>query len=390
MTARFEEKCILGYFDQAAFERVMEAYNRVSEADVCVVDLQGKIVLGGTPCDNCLDEACRQAWLDAIKDTLRWGEVTASFCPGERLIWGVPVMLNERQLGGLVGRLPESEAFEKGEEGKLRDFRELCQALRVLVEQENLTNASLLATRRLRYTGEQERAHAIHAFKRGKHNSLRQLYLREESALFAAIRGGERRRAREILNRILVALHHHAGQRLDLLKSIFLELVVVMSRTAVEAGGNPEELLGRNFNMMAALSGLTTVDEVGQWLVRALEHLMDAIERARQEDAGALVSTALAYIEKNCGKNIQRDDVASVAGVSPSHFSFLIRQETGETFTDLLNHARVSRSAVLLRTTDAPLSQIALSCGFNDQSYFTKVFKKYRQTTPLKYRSQRK
>jgi transcriptional regulator GlxA family with amidase domain len=49
---------------------------------------------------------------------------------------------------------------------------------------------------------------------------------------------------------------------------------------------------------------------------------------------------------------------------------------------------RVDRAAELLSRTDKSLSLIALSTGFADQSYFTKVFKRYRRVAPLQYRRQ--
>lgn len=371
------------------FRRVAGEYGTHWHADLYAVDKDGSVVFGASPCRGCDEAACREARLRAVMATMRWGEVTASFCPGERLIWGVPLTVNECVVGGLIASLPETQAFEGADGEHLPDFRELCQALRLLAERENLTNASHLELRRLQYAGEQHRAYAIHSYKSGDHNSLRRLYLAEEPALFSAIRAGDRSAAREIINRILVALHHHAGSRTNLLKSVFLELVVVMCRTAVEAGGSPEELLGSNFNSMAALSALDTEEEIGCWLVNTLEHLMDAIERARRCDPGVLVSGAVAYIEQNCHHQIQRDDVAAAVGVSPSHFSFLIRRETGVTFTELLNQTRVDRACELLAKPTLSLSTIALKCGFQDQSYFTKVFNRYRGQTPLKYRKRK-
>ena len=47
---------------------------------------------------------------------------------------------------------------------------------------------------------------------------------------------------------------------------------------------------------------------------------------------------------------------------------------------------RIDRAAEMLARTDKEIAVIALECGFRDQSYFTKVFKRYRNTTPLRYR----
>ena len=360
--------------------------------------LAGQSVRGGCRRDRSgwARSSCRRALAarpatgsraSAIQEALRWGEPTVGFCPGQRLLWAVPLMRNEQVVGGLVANVSEKRVFSPVPPARRRwTCGVRAWSCASSLERENLTNASALALRRREYHDEQQRAYAIHSFKSQGHTSIRELYLREEPALFSAIRAGDRGQAREILNRVLVAIHHHAGNRLDLVKSFFLELVVSMCQTAVESGGDPEQLLGTNFASMTDLSRVDSEEELAGWLVATLEHLMDTIQATRRRDAATQLFDAIAYMERHCCERIGRDDVARAAGLSPSHFSYLIRQESGATFTDLLNRMRVDRAAELLSRTDKPLSLIALSTGFADQSYFTKVFKRYRKVAPLQYR----
>jgi len=368
------------------FARLARGYRRRWPVSLYAVDAEGRIVLGRPPCPERDCQPCEQARAFAIREALRWGEPTVGFCARQRLLWAVPLMDNERVTGGIVASVPERLAFSPSAQGRPLDIRRACADLREMTERENLTNASALALRRREYRDEQQRAYAIHSFKSQGHTGIRELYLREEPALFSAIRAGDRGQAREILNRVLVAIHHHAGSRLDLIKSFFLELVVSMCQTAVESGGDPEQLLGANFASMVDLAKSNTEEELSSWLVATLEHLMDTIQATRRRDAGTQLFDAIAYMERHCCERISRDDVARAAGFSPSHFSSLIRRESGSTFTDLLNRMRVDRAAELLSRTDRPLSLIALETGFADQSYFTKVFKRYRKVAPLQYR----
>ena len=117
------------------------------------------------------------------------------------------------------------------------DMRKACSALRTLLEDENLTNAAFLESRRHASMREQERAQAIHTMKLQGPTEIRQLYLRQEPELVAAIRKGDRREAREALDRILFVIMDRARDRFDLIKSYFMELITSVCRTAVEAGG---------------------------------------------------------------------------------------------------------------------------------------------------------
>jgi len=101
-----------------------------------------------------------------------------------------------------------------------------------------------------------------------------------------------------------------------------------------------------------------------------------------------MITATIRYVRENAGRELTRDETARAVGVSPSHFSHLIRERTGLSFTVLLRQARVELACDLMLNTDDSLADIAQRCGFNDQSYFTKVFARARQQTPRQFREQ--
>ena len=101
----------------------------------------------------------------------------------------------------------------------------------------------------------------------------------------------------------------------------------------------------------------------------------------------AIAPELLAYIEEHCCEKLGLSDLARRCFYNPSYFSRVFRQETGETFSGYLNRLRIERSKELLRHKELRLTDIAQMVGFEDQSYFTKVFKKLEGVTPLRYRS---
>ena len=78
--------------------------------------------------------------------------------------------------------------------------------------------------------------------------------------------------------------------------------------------------------------------------------------------------------------------LAETAGLSPSYFSALFVKVMGVSLREYINHVRVEEAKRLLTATDYPLSQIAVSVGFSDQSYFSKVFKQITGISPNRYR----
>ena len=79
-------------------------------------------------------------------------------------------------------------------------------------------------------------------------------------------------------------------------------------------------------------------------------------------------------------------DVASYFHISVPYASDLIRQVTGKNFTALVLEERMKESEKLLKTSNVPISKVALLSGYQEPSYFMKVFKKYFGCTPSQYR----
>ena len=80
-------------------------------------------------------------------------------------------------------------------------------------------------------------------------------------------------------------------------------------------------------------------------------------------------------------------DIEDNLHVNPSYFSTLFKQEMGTTFTEYLNSVKVNYACELLTETNLSIIDISLATGFEDQSYFTKVFKRKCKMTPKEYRN---
>ena len=219
------------------------------------------------------------------------------------------------------------------------------------------------------------------------YDRIRELYLMQEPTLLAAIRRGDRGEARSIINHVLVHIYSSGEERSDLLKGLLLELVVMISRAAVEAGAAQSEVLGLNFRFLTELAELDDDEDLAAWLRKTLEHVISTIERQEDFTPPLLIGKALDFMRTNLHRDISRDETARHAGISPSHFSRLLKERTGRTFTELLRQCRVDLACDLLRGHEPTLAEIADACGFCDQSYFTRVFQDVKGMTPKQFRA---
>ena len=93
------------------------------------------------------------------------------------------------------------------------------------------------------------------------------------------------------------------------------------------------------------------------------------------------------YVEHHLLQSLNEPEVAQLFGYSSSYFSKRFYQQFGLNFSDFVTQTRITHAKRLLRQDKkSKIAHIAYHCGFNDASYFSKVFKKKTGTTPAAYR----
>ncbi|UBM60888.1 AraC family transcriptional regulator [Marinilongibacter aquaticus] len=92
------------------------------------------------------------------------------------------------------------------------------------------------------------------------------------------------------------------------------------------------------------------------------------------------------YMRNNFPQPISLADVAEIAGMTEVSFSRFIKTKTGKTFIDSLNEIRLGHAARMLIETHETISEIARKSGFNNLSYFNRLFKSKKNVTPKKFR----
>lgn len=325
------------------------------------------------PNDNAIHRAM-------VEEAFRWGEAYYQWLDSGKMAMALPLCENQRLTGGIVVRFPET--FEDTAE-----MRQTATRLLSLLEEENLVNEALLRERASSTARERLHAEAIHSIKQEPLVEVRNAYWRIEPELFLAMRRGERQEARRLLNRLLLSIFSYGSDDLTRIKAFLLDLVTMMSRTMVEYGADPAATLDQNFTLLGELRDIHGDEAMSQWTARTLELLIDRVSEAPRNDRNSHVQMILDYIRSNCGAPLTRDSVARKMGLSPSHFSRTLAAATGKTFTQHLQRSRIDKAAHLVRQGRLSLLEIALECGFQDHSHFTKVFRKIMGQSPKKFRN---
>ena len=98
------------------------------------------------------------------------------------------------------------------------------------------------------------------------------------------------------------------------------------------------------------------------------------------------IQRGMRYIEAKINEPILLSQVAREAGMSISCFERHLKKQTGMTFTAFVIALRVANTKEMIKKEDCSMLQIALACGFGNQSHFNRVFRKITGTTPRAFR----
>jgi AraC-like DNA-binding protein/ligand-binding sensor protein len=213
--------------------------------------------------------------------------------------------------------------------------------------------------------------------------------LQKEDELLAAMASGDIKAAKSMLNELLGFIFFYSGLQFDVIRSRVLELIVLLSRAAVRGGADAELIFGLNYEYLKEINTFDNVEDLTYWLSMIMNRFTDYVFRFVNAKHADVIYKAIEYMKARYMGKLPLEEVAKTVFLSPAYFSRIFKLETGSNFSSYLNRIRIEESKKLLRNPSINLADIAGMVGFEDQSYFSKVFKKVSGISPLKFRQSR-
>jgi two-component system, response regulator YesN len=399
-------------------EELARQYSSATGVSCVVLDEDGRVLqdsdTGATAdglCSFCTHSQCRNLHLHAATQARRFGGSFVYLCPLGFMHWASPLYLSGRSVGVLVGgpvlAIDRDEALASMRETRPDlDDAQLARGLELSVraDPERVHSLSQLMARLAeqassggleefevsrRKTEQQSRiSEEIHEMKQrlvpGEETSA--YPLEKERTLLTALRRGDETGSRRILNELLGTVFFSSSSRFELVKFRAIELLVLLSRAVIESGRVDGEVLGSNYRTIQRIQDAVDQEELADILNQALERFSRLAFSFREVKHAVALRRAEKFIRENFMGRPTLPEAAAAAGLSPAYFSSVFKEELGESFSEYLNRLRVELAAELLVSSDMSLIEVAGSCGFDDQSWFTKVFKLHTGMSPGRYR----
>lgn len=128
-----------------------------------------------------------------------------------------------------------------------------------------------------------------------------------------------------------------------------------------------------------------SIDRMKAWSIQMAETACSHLTE-HHKGVSFVISKVMQFIEDHLGEEFSREDIASHVFLNSAYLSRLFRKETGDSLSDYILEARVSKAKIFLEKTNKKISDIAADIGYDNFSYFTKIFKKSTGVTPQEYR----
>lgn len=203
--------------------------------------------------------------------------------------------------------------------------------------------------------------------------------------MLSLIRAGDQNGARKVLNEMLGTMYM-LSPKLAVLRARAIELMGYLTRAAAEDNPILEQLIERNHQWMRKLIVAPDFETLSHVLMQALDDFMRSIYAHGFNCYHPHVGRILDYVALHYSEQLTLEQIAYKIGISVSRIAHLVKQHTGKTVWQHLMRMRIAKSRQLLENTGDTCSQIALTTGFCDQSYFTKHFRRLTGSTPAHYR----
>ncbi|MCR4626985.1 MAG: response regulator [Treponema sp.] len=203
--------------------------------------------------------------------------------------------------------------------------------------------------------------------------------------LLNRIRLGDAGSVRQLVSLYCTTLFDFYQNNLDKIKNAIFEFIVNLRNAILEMDNNYKDSTFEQ--AFTTLSKTDTTYELEQFVLKSCMECVTLASSLSKNNQNPIISQACEYLENHISEEITLESAASQLNVSSFYLSKLFKKEKGENFISYLTDLRLKKAKNLLQDKSLIIKEITAAVGYNDQNYFSKLFKNKFGITPTEYRN---
>ena len=321
---------------------------------------------------------CSKFHLDALNESrVKKGSHLYNDSLGN-FFWTSPLYDKNIYAGALVaGNIKDGGIFNRDQIEAMSRLLELCAGELTIREQSAFIPKSIVRKK----SNVSNTAIVKHSREEGP-----DFLAEKERMIFAAYRRGDMETGKKFIKEFMDYLLKSFPDNIDIFRLGGIELLVLLSREAAREGEDIRELLDQNNRYLQRIQESENTNEIMKFIYLISERIGGKLFSFKGMRHSSALRKAERYIWNNYTRKLSLEEIAHASGLSAPYFSTIFKEEIGENLSSYLNRLRVDKASNMLIASKKPLKEIAEVCGFEDQSWFSKIFKKFTGLSPGKFR----
>ena len=139
-------------------------------------------------------------------------------------------------------------------------------------------------------------------------------------------------------------------------------------------------------NAFSFMSQENNTSLLKDFVQKLLTEYSQIISSSKTQEENPLITKVCNYLDQHLQEDISLEQMANIINVSPFYLSKLFKEEKGITFINFISDKRLEKARDLLEHSDLSIKEITSEIGYNDQNYFSRIFKNKYGLSPKEYR----
>ncbi|WP_281165094.1 helix-turn-helix transcriptional regulator [Liquorilactobacillus sicerae] len=176
------------------------------------------------------------------------------------------------------------------------------------------------------------------------------------------------------------------GNELRNSKDLLIAATTLFTRAAIKGGMHPESAYQLSDKCVQRIERLTQINSIVDLTQEIGEIFLSHIRTAQNFSKATLIFLIQDYIYQHLNEPVDLNQMSKQLNYSKNYLCRIFKQATNQTIVDYANEQKIREVQSQLVFSNKSITEIAAMLGFYDQSYLTKLFKRYLGTTPIKFR----